>query len=108
MEKGEKKDNRLALKDNTIFSVRVNGRSTSFSIKNRIISFYCAVTETECTNCLKEFTEIALDLTKDWHGDTAKGLSDYIVGRLLEGLLRKKEMKQYMKIINKLNTGKLR
>lgn len=87
-----------------IFSVRLNGKSTSFSIKTNIIAFYCVVTKTDCKKCFYEFSSIVSDIAKDWTGENAKGLSDFVVKKILETLLKKKELKEYKNIIKELET----
>jgi len=86
----------------TIFSTRINKRSTSFSIKNTLIAFYCTVTETECIECSKEFNKFVLDIVQDWNGESARGLSDFVQEKVLVSLLKKKDVKLYKKILKKL------
>jgi hypothetical protein len=98
----EQLNEQLNVDSSSIFSLRIGGRSTSFSVKNKFIAFYCTVAEIECDQCFNEFSDTVLDIARDWKGTSAKGLSDFVVGKILENLLRKKELKKYFKILQKL------
>jgi len=85
----------------TIFSVRINGKNTTFSIKNKILSFYTAIAHKK-GNYYDFLQDAVNDILKDYDKDDFKGLSDYVVDKLLLSLLRKKQKKVYKRCLERL------
>lgn len=85
-----------------MFSLRINKRNTTISIKNKVLAFYCTIVHLKKTNIHDFLQEKINEFASEYEKDNFKGLSDYITDKILTDMLRKKERKQYREHLSRL------
>jgi len=105
--------NKKILKKTLIIPIRIQGRTTSITLKKSIVILYMLFTvipEGESINyslnrakrtqqlkgAVLDFVYKCLD---QWNGKTAKGLSDFVTDKMILELLDEDDLEKYNKIV---------
>ena len=86
----------------TIFSLRINNRNTCISINNKILAFYCAIVHVDKIHIHDFLQDKMSEFASQYTKDNFKGLSSFVLNRILMDMLRKKDIKKYKDHLSRL------
>lgn len=85
-----------------IVSIRVNGISTSISLKKNIVALWILSLGLNADSWKRELTNFIHDCADSWKNESAKGLSEFVSTKIIASLLEDKEVVMYKKILSKI------
>jgi len=68
-------------------STRINGRVTSVSIRDSVCALHYVICGNDAQKVQDHVLDVCHSIMDEWEGDTAKGLSGFIVDTLLADML---------------------
>ena len=88
------------------FSVRVNGRVTSITLKKNTIAlwFMFSPFRNNEDDILSYVNDFIVDCSDDWDKDDGKGLSEHVTERMIETLLEKDDIRSYQRLVASLDS----
>lgn len=86
----------------TIFSLRINNRNTTVSIKNKVLAFYCTIANVDKINIHDFLQDKINEFASEYSKDNFKGLSNFVLHKILMDMLREKDIKKYKDHLSRL------
>ena len=84
-------------------STRINGRVTSVSVRDSVCALHYVVCGNEAKKVEDHVLDVCHSVMDEWEGDTAKGLSGFIVDTLLADMLDQTlDVKMYKEAMERL------
>lgn len=79
--------------------LRINGKTTSITLKKNIISLWLLLKGIKSTNSIKnDIVDFVYDCSYKWKGESAKGFSDFITEQIILTFLEKDDIVDFYKI----------
>jgi len=79
--------------------IRIEGSTTSISLRKNIVALWILLNEIPIKNRKSKLVDFIYSCLDLWEGESAKGFSDFVSEKMVKGFLEQEDFKEYRKIM---------
>lgn len=87
---------------NITISIRIDKRPTSISLRKNIVALWIIMNGIPQKRWKEHITDFIYSCVSSWNGDSAKGFSEYISNKLIQGILDPDDISEFKEVMEVL------